>query len=118
MDDARRNRESFGVTKIIYIEHDGTEHVTDIANGHSVMEGALANGIDAITADCGGSCACATCHVYVDKDWWDRVGEPEDFELSMLESALDQRENSRLSCQIKISEELDGLIVHLPASQY
>lgn len=115
---ARRNGERDRVTKIIYIEHDGTEHIADVANGSSVMEGALANGIDGITADCGGCCACATCHVYIEKEWWDRVEAPQEFETSMLESAVEPRESSRLSCQIKISDALEGLKVHLPASQY
>ncbi len=105
------------MAKITYIEHDGSEHVVEGENGHSVMETALKNDVPGIDADCGGACACATCHVYVDEAWKEKAGEPSTMETSMLDFAHDARENSRLSCQIKISDALDGLIVRLPEFQ-
>ena len=105
------------MAKITYVEHDGTEHVIDVKNGLSVMEGAVKNNIPGIDADCGGACACATCHVYVDEAWTDKVGEPEPMEEDMLDFAYDVRPNSRLSCQIKVRDELDGLVVSVPERQ-
>ena len=104
--------------KITYIEHDGTEHVIDVKTGLSVMEGAVKNNIPGIDADCGGACACATCHVYVDPAWLDKTGTPSAMEESMLDFAESVEPNSRLSCQIKVSDELDGLIVRMPESQH
>jgi 2Fe-2S ferredoxin len=106
------------MTKIIYIEHNGTEHCVDVGPDRSVMEGAVNNGIPGIDADCGGQCACATCHVFVDPAWGDRVGTPNDMERSMLEFTDGLSPQSRLACQIKVSPELDGLIVRLPKSQH
>ena len=106
------------MAKITYIEHDGTEHKVDVANGLSVMEGAIKNSVPGIDADCGGACACATCHVYVDPEWIDKTGTKEDMEQTMLDFAVDVEENSRLSCQIEVSDELDGLVVRLPQSQH
>ena len=106
------------MAKITYIEFGGKEHVVEVKNGMSVMEGAVKNLIPGIDADCGGACACATCHVYVDPDWQPKTGEASSMELSMLDFANDVEPNSRLSCQIKISDALDGLIVRLPASQH
>ncbi|MDE1173626.1 MAG: 2Fe-2S iron-sulfur cluster-binding protein [Parvibaculaceae bacterium] len=106
------------MAKITYIEHDGTEHVVDVAPGMTVMEGAVKNTIPGIDADCGGACACATCHVYVDEAWVEKVGKPESMEEDMLDFAFDVRENSRLSCQIKVDESLDGLKVILPEKQF
>ena len=106
------------MAKITYIEHDGTEHVIDVKPGLSVMEGAVKNNIPGIDADCGGACACATCHVYVDEAWRDKVGGPSAMEESMLDFAENVEENSRLSCQIKVSDELDGLVVRMPESQH
>lgn len=103
--------------KITYIEKNGKEHVVDAALGLSVMEAAVRNMIPGIDADCGGACACATCHVYVDPAWADKVGKPESMEESMLDFAYEPKENSRLSCQIKITADLDGLIVRLPEFQ-
>ena len=103
--------------KITYIESDGTEHVIDVAEGLTVMEGAVRNLIPGIDADCGGACACATCHVYVDPAWKKAAGEKSDMEDSMLDFADDVAENSRLSCQIKVSDALDGLVVRMPAHQ-
>ena len=106
------------MAKITYIEHDGTEHVVDVKNGLSVMEGAVKNNIPGIDADCGGACACATCHVYVDEAWRAKTGEKSAMEESMLDFAENVEENSRLSCQIKVSDELDGLTVRMPESQH
>lgn len=106
------------MAKITYIEHDGTQHVIDVASGMTVMEGAVKNTIPGIDADCGGACACATCHVYVDEAWMGKVGKPESMEEDMLDFAFDVRENSRLSCQIKVSDELDGLRIILPEKQF
>ena len=105
------------MTKVTYIEFNGTEHVVDLAPGLSLMQGALANNVRGIIGDCGGACSCATCHCYVDPAWLDKVGEKGDIEESLLEEVMDGQPNSRLSCQIKVSEELDGLVVRLPAKQ-
>lgn len=106
------------MAKIKYIEHSGTEHEIDVANGTTVMEGAVKNMVPGIDADCGGACACATCHVYVDADWMEKVGKPEGMEESMLDFAEDVQDNSRLSCQITVSDALDGLVVRLPRTQH
>ena len=106
------------MAKITYIEHDGTEHVVDVKNGLSVMEGAVRNNIPGIDADCGGACACATCHVHVDEAWFDKTGERSVMEESMLDFAENVSETSRLSCQIPVSDALDGLIVRMPESQH
>ena len=106
------------MAKITYIEHDGTEHVIDVKNGLSVMEGAVKNNIPGIDADCGGACACATCHVYVDAAWKDKPGTASAMEESMLDFAEEVKPTSRLSCQIKVSDELEGLIVRMPESQH
>ena len=106
------------MAKITYIEFDGTEHVVDVKNGLSVMEGAVKNNIPGIDADCGGACACATCHVYVDPAWTEAAGERSEMEESMLDFADGVKDNSRLSCQIKVTDALDGLIVRLPEAQH
>ena len=103
--------------KITYIEHNGTEHVIDVATGLTVMEGAVRNLVPGIDADCGGACACATCHVYVDPAWADKTGSREAMEDLMLDFAEEVQETSRLSCQIKVSDELDGLVVRMPQNQ-
>jgi len=103
--------------KISYVQPDGTTQVLDVAVGMSVMQGAKENGVEGIEADCGGVCACATCHVYVDPNWMAVVGKPGGDEIEMLDCATDPRENSRLSCQIAVTQELDGLVVNLPATQ-
>jgi 2Fe-2S ferredoxin len=105
------------MAKIHFIDHSGEKRSIDIENGATVMEGAIRNLVPGIDADCGGACACATCHVYVDPDWMARTGARESMEESMLDFAGDVRDNSRLSCQIKVSEALDGLIVRLPEQQ-
>jgi len=103
--------------KITYIEHTGKEHVVEVPSGWSVMEGAVKNLIPGIDADCGGACACATCHVYVDETWREIVGGPSPMEEDMLDFGYDVRPSSRLSCQIKVSDALDGLKVTVPERQ-
>lgn len=104
--------------KINFVEPDGKVTEVDIPVGWSLMEGAVQNGIDGIVAECGGGCACATCHVFVDEAWVDKVGERSDIEGDMLEcTAVDSAANSRLSCQLKVAEHHDGLTVRLPESQ-
>lgn len=102
---------------ITYIEFDGTSHVVDVSSGMSVMEGAINNNIPGIEAECGGACSCATCHVYVDPAWVAATGSAQHIEEDMIECAMDIQETSRLSCQIEVSDELDGLIVRLPELQ-
>ena len=104
--------------KITYIEHDGTEHTVEVKKGLSVMEGAIRNNVPGIDADCGGACACATCHVYVDEAWLGKTGSTSAMEDSMLDFAENVEPNSRLSCQIRVTDDLDGLIVRLPESQH
>ena len=103
--------------KITYIEHNGKFHTIEVASGLSVMEGAVQNNIPGIDADCGGSMACATCHVYVKEDWFNKLPKKEDGEEDMLDMAFEPKKNSRLSCQIMVTEELDGLEVNLPEKQ-
>src|ERR1700719_3690554 len=105
------------MAKITYIEHDGSEHVVDVKVGLSVMQGAVKNNVPGIIADCGGACTCATCHVYVDEAWRDKTGKTTAMEESMLDFAENVEPNSRLSCQIKVTDELDGLIVRIPDSK-
>jgi 2Fe-2S ferredoxin len=106
------------MAKITYIEHDGTEHVIDVKTGLTVMEGAVKNNIPGIDADCGGACACATCHVYVDEAWLSKTGTKSTMEESMLDFAEGVQDNSRLSCQIRVTDELEGLKVSMPESQH
>ncbi len=105
------------MVKITYIEHDGTPHEIEAEEGQSVMEAAIQNMVPGIDADCGGACACATCHVYVEAAWQEKTGKSESMEESMLDFAQEKQENSRLSCQIKVTKELDGLVVRLPEFQ-
>lgn len=106
------------MAKITYIEHNGTEHVIDVSSGLTVMEGARDNNVPGIEADCGGACACSTCHVYVDAAWADKLPVKDDMEADMLDFAWEPDVvRSRLTCQIKVTDELDGLIVHLPEKQ-
>ena len=106
------------MAKITYIQFDGTETEVEVKPGLSVMEGAIKNNIPGIDADCGGACACATCHVYVEESWLDKTGDRSAMEESMLDFAEGVEPNSRLSCQIKVSDELDGLRVTMPESQH
>ena len=103
---------------ITYIEFDGTEHPVEVRNGLTVMEGAIKNNVPGIDADCGGACACATCHVYVDEAWREKTGTASAMEESMLDFAQNVEPNSRLSCQIKVTDALDGLIVRMPEEQH
>ena len=105
------------MAKITYIEKNGKEHTVDVQNGLTVMEGAVQNDIPGIDADCGGSMACATCHVYVKDDWYDKLDEKSEGEDDMIDQAHDPKKNSRLSCQITVSDKIEGLIVHLPEKQ-
>ena len=105
------------MAKITYVTPDGASHEVDAPTGTTVMENAVKNGIAGIEAECGGACACATCHVYVDEAWTDVVGPPQPMEEDMLDFAWEQKANSRLSCQIKVTDELDGLIVRIPEQQ-
>ncbi|WP_265518399.1 2Fe-2S iron-sulfur cluster-binding protein [Nitratireductor luteus] len=105
------------MTRLTFIAFDGTRFEVDAENGSTVMENAIRNGVPGIEAECGGACACATCHVYVDEEWTDAVGGPEVMEEDMLDFAYDVRPNSRLSCQIRVSDELDGLVVQVPERQ-
>ncbi len=104
--------------KITFIEHNGTSHEVEGEAGMTVMEVARKNDIPGIEAECGGACSCATCHVYVDEGWLPKTGASEEMEEDMLDFAFDVRANSRLSCQIKVTDELDGLIVRTPEKQF
>ena len=106
--------------KVTYITDGGASQTIDVPDGENVMRGALYNGIDGIVGECGGGLACATCHCYVDEDWFDKAGGPvSQDERDMLEStAAEVRSTSRLSCQIEMTPVLDGLVVHIPACQY
>ena len=104
--------------KITYIAFDGEETTVDAKEGMSVMQTAVNNGVDGIVAECGGACSCATCHVFVAQEWFDKLPEAQSMEKEMLDFVMDPRPNSRLSCQIKVTPELDGLVVHTPESQY
>ena len=106
------------MAKITYIEHNGTEHVIEVANGLTVMEGARDNNVPGIEADCGGACACSTCHCYVDATWVEKLPAKDDMESDMLDFAWEPDVvRSRLTCQIKVTDALDGLIVNLPEKQ-
>ena len=106
------------MAKIKYIEHNGKEHEIEVSSGLTVMEGAIKNNIPGIDADCGGACACATCHVYINQDWVEKLNPKEDTEEDMLDFAFDVKDNSRLSCQISVTDELNGLIVNLHEKQF
>ncbi len=104
--------------KITYIEHNGTKHEVDVPVGHTVMEGARDNGIPGIEADCGGACACSTCHAYVDEAWVGKLPQKQAMEADMLDFAWEPNpETSRLTCQLSVTEDMDGLVVNLPERQ-
>ena len=105
------------MAKVTYIEHNKKSHVIEVSNGLTVMEGAVQNNISGIDADCGGSCACATCHVYVDEKWFDKLPNKESAEEDMLDMAFEPKKFSRLSCQLTVSNALDGLVVKMPSKQ-
>lgn len=106
------------MAKITFISHDGKEQSFEANDGMTVMEVAIKNSVEGIDADCGGACACATCHVYLQGEWAEKFREREEMESDMLDFAHEVEENSRLCCQIKVSEETDGLVVKVPASQF
>ena len=105
------------MARITYIEHNGTAHTIELLTGESVMRGAVDNEVPGIDADCGGACACATCHVYVQEKWREIVGGPSPMEEDRLDFGYDVRPSSRLSCQIKVTDALDGLVVTVPERQ-
>ena len=105
------------MTKITYITHENKSHTIDVQNGLTIMEGAVQNDVPGIDADCGGGMACATCHVYVKEEWFDKLPEKENGEEDMLDMAFEPKKNSRLSCQLTVSDELDGLVVSIPSKQ-
>ncbi len=103
--------------RVTYVQPNGERVTLDLEPGSTVMEGAFDHGVDGIVALCGGSCSCSTCHVYVDDEWAERVGQADEGETGTLDFAIDTRPNSRLSCQITLDDRLDGLVVHVPAQQ-
>ena len=105
------------MAKITYIEYSGKSHTIEVQNGLTVMEGAVQNNIPGIDADCGGSMACATCHVYVKEEWFNKLPKKEDGEEDMLDMAYEPKKFSRLSCQLIVSDELEGLVINLPVKQ-
>ncbi|KAB7742690.1 MULTISPECIES: 2Fe-2S iron-sulfur cluster-binding protein [Parvibaculum] len=106
------------MAKVTYVEHNGKEHTIDVAEGLTLMEGAVKNMVPGIDADCGGACACATCMIYVPEEWLAKIPGKEDMEETMLDFCEHTQANSRLSCQIKVTPELDGIRVSLPESQH
>ena len=103
--------------KITYIEHNEKSHTIEVPTELTIMEGAVQNDIPGIDADCGGACACATCHVYVDEKWFDKIPKPDNAEIDMIDAAYETTKFSRLGCQITITDELDGLVVKMPSKQ-
>jgi len=103
--------------KVIYIEFNGKKHEVDVPNGYSLMEGAVKNSVNGIDADCGGSCACATCHIYIDDQWTHKLPKIEEAERDMLDFVSNPKKESRLSCQIMMNDQLNGLVVKLPERQ-
>ena len=103
--------------KITYIEHNGKTHNIEVPNEHSVMEGAIQNNIPGIDADCGGACACATCHIYVDEKWFNKLPSKSEAEQDMLDMAIEPNKFSRLGCQITVNDDLDGMVVKMPSKQ-
>ncbi len=104
--------------KITYITNDGKSHLVEVEPGMTLMEAAVRNSVPGIEAECGGACACATCHVYVEAEWREATGQPQEMEEDMLDFAFDVRPESRLSCQIKLTEQHDGLVVRIPEKQF
>ena len=104
--------------RIIFITPDGERHEVEVQSGYTVMEAAINNNIEGIVAECGGACACATCHSYIDEAWLDRMPEMDDMEDSMLDAAYERKPNSRLTCQLEMIDEWDGLVVHVAENEY
>jgi len=103
--------------RVRFIQRDGTPSDVQAMSGDSIMETAIDNDIDGIVAECGGACSCATCHVYVEDEWLGKLPQPDALEDGMLDCVIDRRPNSRLSCQIRVRDEIDGITVHIPESQ-
>ncbi len=103
---------------ITFISHSGEATEVHVESGVNLMQAATENGVSGILGDCGGACSCATCHCYIDEAWQDKTGEPDSVEKDMLDCVLEPADNSRLSCQIMVTDELDGLVVRLPESQF
>ena len=106
------------MVKLTFVQPDGASQTVEVEPGLTVMEAAKLNDVPGIEAECGGACACATCHVYVDQAWVEKTGKPADIEEDMLDFAFEVKESSRLSCQIKVKPELDGLVVRVPEKQF
>lgn len=106
------------MAKITYVTRDGERHEVDVESGYSVMEGAINNNIDGIVAECGGACACATCHSYIGEAWLEKLPPMDDMEDSMLDAAFERKTNSRLTCQLEVSDDLDGLVVEVAENDY
>lgn len=106
------------MTTVIFVEANGNRREIDAADGTNLMQVAIDNGVDSILGECGGSCSCATCHGFVDDAWFETVGPANDIEKDMLEGAIDPKHTSRLCCQIEVTPELDGVVIHLPESQF
>ena len=104
--------------RITFVTTDGNRHDVDVENGYSVMEGAVNHNIKGIVAECGGACACATCHGYIDEAWLDKLPAMDDMEDSMLDAAFERRSNSRLTCQIEMNDDLDGIVVHVGENDF
>ena len=104
--------------RITFVTTDGQRHEVDVENGYSVMEGAVNHNIKGIVAECGGACACATCHGYVDEAWFDKLPAMDDMEDSMLDAAFERKDNSRLTCQIEMNDDLDGIVVHVAENDF
>ncbi len=104
--------------KVIYITADEVRHEVEVEAGYSIMEGAINNNIEGIVAECGGACACVTCHSYVDTAWIDKIPSMDDMEDSMLDAAFERKDNSRLTCQIEMSDALDGIVIHVADNEY
>tara|TARA_Y100000389_G_scaffold204922_1_gene260849 strand:+ start:1875 stop:2195 length:321 start_codon:yes stop_codon:yes gene_type:complete len=105
------------MAKIIFETRDGAQHEVEVENGYSVMEAAINNNIDGIVAECGGACACATCHGYINNDWVEKLNDMDAMEDSMLDMAFNRKSNSRLTCQIEVSDSLDGLVVQVAENE-
>ena len=104
--------------RITFVTTDGQRHEVDVENGYSVMEGAVNHNIKGIVAECGGACACATCHGYIDEAWLDKLPAMDDMEDSMLDAAFERRSNSHLTCQIEMNDDLDGIVVHVAENDF
>jgi len=104
--------------KVTYIDYSGIQRQVDAKVGDTLMEVALENDVPGIDADCSGACACSTCHIYISEDWISILGKPDEIEADMLSVAEEVRDNSRLSCQLEVTDEMDGLVVSTPESQY